>query len=104
MIITESAANAILNVMKKNELDPKLFLLQFDRLKNGALGFTFSMENMHKSREFHGLKILLQPEVNMDGVTVDFGEINGRKGIIFMEKQNDNPTNTTSPSRNQKSS
>ena len=90
MIITESAANAILGIMKKTDLDPETIVLRFDHLDNGALGFTFSKENNPNIQNFHGLKVLLGNNSYMVNTIIDFGEINGKKGIIFMENKNDN--------------
>lgn len=86
MEFTQSAANAILTVMKKNNLDPKDFILLFERMDNGTLGFTFSKDKIH-SRVFHGLRVKINSDVGMDNTVVDFGEVAGRRGIIFLEKQ-----------------
>jgi hypothetical protein len=81
MRITESAANVILGVMSNNGLDPKKFLLSFEKLSNGALGFTFIKNEVSEWREFYGLRVNVA--INMD-ITVDLGEFDGKKGIIFL--------------------
>ena len=82
MRFTESAANVILEVMSNTGLDPKKFLLNFETLSNGALGFTFSRDDHSECRDFHGLRVSVSG--NTADITVDLGEYNGKKGIVFL--------------------
>lgn len=88
MQITESAANVILKVMSNNGLDSKEFLLNFETLDNGALGFTFSKDDGSESREFYGLRVSVGQSIG--DITVDVSEIDGRHGITFLEGTNAN--------------
>ena len=85
MKITESAANVILAVMSNNGLDPKKFLLNFESLDNGAVGFAFSRGD-RSEREFYGLRVNVCR--NTDDITVDLGEIDGKTGIVFLTENN----------------
>jgi hypothetical protein len=85
MQITESAANAILKVMSNNGLDSKKFLLNFETMENGELGFTFSRDEKSVCREFHGLRVIASE--NLDNMAVDIRDLKGIKGIVFSEQK-----------------
>jgi hypothetical protein len=85
MQITESAANAILEAMSNNGLDSKKYLLNFETMDNGALGFTFSRDEESVCKEFHGLRVIAGK--NLDNMAVEFRELKGRKGIVFSEQK-----------------
>lgn len=93
MKISESASKVILSIMEKNNLDPKSYYLKFEIMTNGALGFTFTSES-EKCEYHHGLGVCVDASVSMKDTFVDYGEVNGRKGIIFMENKNGNNNDT----------
>lgn len=87
MKITESAVNAILEVMKKRKLDPKKIVFDFHLLDNGGIGIGFSRDRHGQVQQYGELTVTIGSDVDMGQTVVDFGEINGRKGIIFLEKK-----------------
>lgn len=84
MTITQPAIELILVIMKKNDLNPLFTYLQLERVK-GACGISFVREyTTGQKLTFGALKVIVKdPELSK--VSVDFGEVNGRKGLIFRE-------------------
>lgn len=86
MKITETATNAIIGVMKKKGLDPKKTFLEVG-LFEGNLGMTFSRDRVGRTIQFGDLTVVVQNNVDSDGVVIDFGEVNGRMGLIFLTEE-----------------
>lgn len=82
MKITDSAAQAVLEVMKKKKLDPNHVFLEIG-IFEGNLGMAFTREKLGRSYNFGELTVVIRHDVDAAGVLVDFGEINGRKGLVF---------------------
>lgn len=85
MRITDSAAQAILQVMLKKGLDPKNSYLEIG-LFEGNLGLGFTRDRFGKLLQFGLLGVVVSQSVDVTGVVIDFGEINGRKGLVFLEE------------------
>lgn len=94
MKITESAANAILQVMIRKGLNPKKTFLEIGVFE-GNLGLGFTQDRHGKVIHFGPLVVVVASNVDTTGVVVDFGEIDGRKGLIFLGEENVNNTNRT---------
>lgn len=92
MRLTEAAADAILNVMKTKGLNPKKIFLEIGTF-DGNLGIAFTSEQMGKTIKFGGLSVVVQDNVNSTGIVVDFGEVNGKKGLIFLGEEHVNHSN-----------
>jgi hypothetical protein len=85
IIVREEAAKLILEAMKKENLDPSVEALKVD-IKMGAIGVMFTNE-YNAVTDFFGLKVVTDPIV-VDDVIIDHYTISdGRKGLIFLEKE-----------------
>lgn len=101
MKITEPAVDAIIGVLKKKGLDPKKTFLEVG-IFEGNLGMTFTREQAGRTVQFGDLSVVVQNNVDSDGVVIDFGEINGRTGLIFLtEEQYVNHSNRKGDEGNQ---
>ena len=87
MKITNSAAAAILEVMKKRKLDPKQVVFEFHLLENGGIGIGFTKDRQGTALQYGELTVMIGNGVDMGETTVDYGQVNGRLGIIFLENQ-----------------
>jgi len=85
MKLTDSAATAILDVMKKRKLDPKKIVFEFHLLKNGGVGIGFSRDKHGTSLQYGDLTVIIGNGVDMGNTVIDFGQVNGRMGIIFLD-------------------
>jgi hypothetical protein len=94
MHVTEQAVEAIVNIMKRQELDPKNVYFEIKLLPNGAVGIGFTYNREGIFREFGELKTLVSTDIDMNGVIIDCGQTGDREGILFLkEEQNVNSTN-----------
>lgn len=89
MRITQSASEAIINVMKSKKLDPRNIFLEIG-VFDGNLGLGFTREPIGKTLKQGDLNIVVSNEIDSEGVVVDFGELNGKKGLIFLGETNVN--------------
>lgn len=87
MRLTDSAAAALLEVMKNRKLDPKKIVFQFHLLDNGGVGIGFTRDRQGTLQQYGELTVMVGHGVDMGETVVDFGEVNGRKGIIFLENK-----------------
>lgn len=87
MKITDSAAQIILEIMKKKRLDPKEFVFEFHLLENGGVGIGFTKDRQGLAIKHGELTIMIGHGVDMGDTVVDYGEIDGRMGLIFLEKK-----------------
>jgi len=85
MKLTDSAATAILDVMKKRKLDPKKIVFEFHLLENGGVGIGFSRDKHGTSLQYGDLTVIIGNGVDMGNTVIDFGQVNGRMGIIFLD-------------------
>lgn len=85
MKLTDSAAAAILEVMKKRRLDPKKIKFEFHLLENGGVGIGFTPDRHGTVQQYGDLTVVIGRGVDMGNTVVDFGEVDGRMGIIFLE-------------------
>jgi hypothetical protein len=93
MRITDSAAQAIVQVMKSKGLNPENTFLEIGVFE-GNLGMGFTRDALGKRVKSGDLTIVISSEVDASGVVIDFGETNGKKGLIFLgEQQNVNNSN-----------
>lgn len=83
MKLTDSARNAIIDVMENKRLSPKEWYLEFRILENGAIGLGFTKERLPQVIEFGLLRLTIEEVIDTEGVLVDFGEIDGRQGLLF---------------------
>lgn len=87
MRITDSAANAILNVMKSKGLNPKNTLLEIGVFE-GNLGLGFTRSPIGNIIQNGDLSIVISSKIDTQGIVIDFGEINGKKGLVFLGDEN----------------
>ena len=87
MKLTDPASKAILEVMKKRKLDPKKFVFEFFRLENGGVGIGFAKDRHGTAFQYGDLTVMVGHNVDLGDITVDFGEVNGRNGLIFLENK-----------------
>jgi hypothetical protein len=105
MRVTESAANAIVHVMSSKKLPPEEWSLEICTLENGALGMGFTQEKKGHVVEFGDLSVVVADNVNSEGVVVDFGEVEGKQGLVFLSEEEyvNNQTNGESGEGSQES-
>ncbi len=86
MEITHTALSTILDIMKRKGLDSSKFYLQFGTVE-GQLAFCFTPEPIGEIQKFGELMVLkpVGSAINLDGLVVDFVEINGKQGLIFQD-------------------
>jgi hypothetical protein len=89
MRITQSASEAIVTVMKSKKLDPRNTFLEVG-VFDGNLGLGFTREPIGKTLKQGDLNIVISNEIDSEGIVVDFGELNGKKGLIFLGETNVN--------------
>ena len=91
MKMTESAALAILDIMKQHDLDPKNTSLRLEENKKGAFSIFFSKDLTGSEINIHGLKVLVSRTINKENLIIDFCESpNKQKGLLFREDKNVN--------------
>lgn len=83
MRITESASNAILNTMASKGLDPNKTYLEIG-IFDGNLGISFTRDKMGRELKIGDLTVIVSGMVDSNGIIVDFGEVDGKKGLIFL--------------------
>ena len=102
MRITEAAAEAILEVMMRKGLNPKSCFLEIGVFQED-LGIGFTNERYGRFLQFGQLGVVISQDIDTTGIVIDFGEIEGRKGLIFLGEEHvkrNNNGNTPSPSLN----
>jgi hypothetical protein len=92
MKITDSASVAIANVMKSKGLNIEKTFLEIG-IFDGNLGMGFTREPMGKTIKCGELNVVIDGNVDTSGVVIDYGEINGKKGLIFLGEENVNNNN-----------
>lgn len=92
MQITTAAVNAILEAMRSKGLDPKNAFLEIGVFE-GNLGIGFTREKIGRIMKNGDLTLILASNLDTTGVVVDFGEIDGRKGLIFLGEDNGDNSN-----------
>jgi hypothetical protein len=92
MKITESANQMIVYTMKKKGLDPSKVFLEIG-IFNGDLGMGFTREPFGKIMKEGELNLVLSGQVDADNLTVDYGEVDGKKGLIFLGEDYVNKNN-----------
>lgn len=84
MNLTEPARDAIIDVMKKKELDTNEWFLEFRIVDNGAIGIGFTKTSLRQILKFGELRLTIDEVIDTEGIVVDYGENDGRKGLFFM--------------------
>lgn len=87
MKFTDSAINAILETMRKRGLNPKEFVFDVSLRENGSVGIGFTKDRAGKTSKYGDLIVMIGHGIDMNGVVVDFGEVNGRRGIVFVTEE-----------------
>ena len=95
MKFSESAVAAILKVMTGRGLNPQTTFLEIGVFE-GNLGMGFTRESLGKIFEFGSLRVIVANNVDTTGIVVDFGEVAGKKGLVFLGEENGNHVNGTS--------
>lgn len=99
IILSESAAREIRNIVQQQELDADKIRLRVGVKGGGCSGFSYLLDLTESQRdsdevfEQHGIKVVIDPKslLYLNGTTIDFkDEIMGR-GFVF---QNPNATAT----------
>ena len=88
MEFTEAAASVILDIMNRRGLDPKRFVFEISIKDTGAVGIGFTTDRAGTRHQYGDLVVMVGDSINMDGMVVDFGEVDGRKGIAFLKEEN----------------
>lgn len=88
MKITDSARNAILHVMEKKGLDRNTTFLEIGVFE-GNLGMGFTREKIGRSIKSGDLTLIISSNLDLNGMTVDYGKINDKEGLIFLGENND---------------
>ena len=83
MRITESASNAIINAMKSKGLDLNTTFLEIG-VFDGNLGMGFTRNPIGTTIKTGELSIVISSNINTEGIVVDFGEVNGKQGLVFL--------------------
>ncbi len=83
MEITESAVNSILNIMKSKGLNPKNTFFEIG-IFEGNLGLGFTREKIGKIVKKGDLTIIVASTIESENIKIDFGEVNGKKGLVFL--------------------
>jgi hypothetical protein len=83
MKITDPARDAILQVMRSQELDPEQWYLEFAIMENGAIGIGFVQQPQEQTMTFGDLKLSMSPQVDSGGFMIDYHESDGRRGLLF---------------------
>ena len=89
MRVTDPAADAILKVMQKKNLDPSKYFLEVGVFE-GNLGLAFTKNRHGRALRFGALTVVVASNVDTTGVVVDFREIDGRKGLLFTGEDDGN--------------
>lgn len=87
MRVTENATEAIIGVMKSKGLPIDTWALEICTLDNGALGMGFTRERQGHAIEFGKLTVMIADNVNSEGVVIDFGEVKGKQGLVFLSEE-----------------
>jgi hypothetical protein len=87
MLLTDAARDAILQVMKSRSLDPAEWFMEFKLLKNGAVGLGFTKEADEQILQFGELRLTIDGMIDTQGVILDFGLVDGKKGLLFGAEQ-----------------
>lgn len=93
MKITDSAWQTIVKIMKSKNLNPKNTFLEIGVFE-GNLGISFTKEPIGKRLQFGELNVVVSGDVECNpDLVIDFGEINNKKGLIFLGEKNVNNSN-----------
>jgi len=88
MNITDSAWKTIVKIMKSKNLDPKNTFLEIG-VFDGNLGISFTKEPIGNRLQFGELNVVISSDIDYNpNLTIDFGEINNKKGLIFLGEKN----------------
>ena len=83
MKISDSARDAILNVMKSQQLDPHVWYFEL-LLSKGAIGIGFTKQLANAEvHQFGELRLAIDQNLDTTGILLDFAEVDGKKGLIF---------------------
>lgn len=84
MKVSDSARDALLNVMRSQNMDPKIWYFELQLLSSGAIGIGFIKDlAQHRIETFDNLSLAIDLELDTKGFAMDFTEHNGRKGLVF---------------------
>lgn len=92
MKITESASQIVVHTMKKKGLDPTKVFLEIG-IFEGNLGLGFTREPFGKIIKQGELNLVVSDGVDSSNMTIDYGEIDGKRGLIFLGENNVNQNN-----------
>tara|TARA_Y100000034_G_C6696867_1_gene307111 strand:+ start:369 stop:656 length:288 start_codon:yes stop_codon:yes gene_type:complete len=87
MRLTKYASDAIIAIMESKGLNPKKCYFGIKQLENGTLGIGFTEEPEGKIIEFGKLCVTIADNINTENVVVDFGEVNGKRGLVFLSEE-----------------
>ena len=82
MKVTQSAAEAILEIMKKEGLDPERFSILLDQHRHGC-AFEFTDEVRGLYYHFHGLNVQATQAIDVNSMIIDYVERDGKRGLVF---------------------
>jgi hypothetical protein len=83
MAITQAAVKEILNVMRRNGLDPGRFFLRL-QWDDRAYGISFvSDPGRARVLSYGELRVALDKEVEERSFVIDYGLLGEQKGLIF---------------------
>jgi hypothetical protein len=85
MKITPIAVKSLLEIMDARGLNTKEWCLEIRILDNGVVGIGFN--KVERDFIFGDLGIAIDERVDTEGLLIDLGEIDGKKGLIFSSEQ-----------------
>ena len=87
MRVTENATEAIIGVMISKGLPIDTWALEICVLDNGALGMGFTRERQGLAIKFGELTVMIAKNVDSEDVVIDFGEVEGKQGLVFLSEE-----------------
>lgn len=92
MKFSDSAIEAILKTMESKGLNPQTTFLEVG-IFEGNLGMGFTRDALGKVLQFGSLNVAVASNLDTNEIVVDFGEVSGKKGLIFLGENNGNNIN-----------
>lgn len=84
MILTDSAKEVIVKIMKNQDLDPTIFALNFSKPQfSEGFGICFCKDEIGKTLFFGELRVIVSYDMDVSKLIIDTEEKDGTKYLIF---------------------
>lgn len=83
MHITESAIEAILQIMKSKNLDSEKVFFEMRAMPDQSIVIGFNREKLGNVMKFGNLQVIVSSNIDTEGVVVDYVENGDKKGLVF---------------------